>query len=383
MTTLDRNNRFQLLIVITAFLAITFSCSDNDSANLDSSTQNSDVIPVENIYENIQVLNGMPGKHLDGVMNFFWNALQVHCIECHVLGNNGWDFPNDEKESKQTARRMISMVRNINKNYFKGESRITCFTCHRGSLEPVEFMYFPQNPPSYSQYNKRVEKQLEKQLPSTRSVLDKHHSIVSNNKYKDGIELVNLEGIFKDDADWREVRYKIKFNVAGNYLFVSEVLGDNPDTTTIGSNGDSTWVQTGSNAEKTDVVNAYIVDSFIRLLDFDAAWTQFEGDEAVRTESIDSEEVSIVKRRIDDSSWEEFYISSESGYLLKKVIYTNTPVAVLTREVSFSDFRIVDDIAVAHEIRLETGNLFSSGVLKIESFMFGKNSDNSTFSPDF
>ena len=55
---------------------------------------------------------------------------------------------------------------------------------------------------------------------------------------------------------------------------------------------------------------------------------------------------------------------------------------MLTREISFSDFRIVDDIAVAHEIRLKTGNLFSSGVLKIESFKFGENGDNSTFSPD-
>ena len=102
----------------------------------------------------------------------------------------------------------------------------------------------------------------------------------------------------------------------------------------------------------------------------------------MRTELIDTEAVSIVKRRIDDSSWEEFYISSQTGYLLKKVIYTNTPVAVLTREISFSDFRNVDGIAIAHEIRLETGNLFSSGVLKIESFMFGDNSDNSNFSPD-
>ena len=382
MNTLNRNIRNRFLIIITFILAITFSCSDRESveslAEMNDSKQNNDVIPVENVYKNIQVLNGMPGKHLDGVMNFFWNALQVHCIECHMLGDNGWDFPNDEKESKRTARRMIMMVRNINKNNFSGESRITCFTCHRRSLQPVEFMYFPQNPPSFSQYNKRVEKQ----TTPTQSELDKRYSKVLDKNDRDGIELVKLEGVFKDDANWREQRYKIKFDATGNYLFTSEVLGDNPDTTTFGFNGDSTWIQTKSKTEKASVRRAYNVDSFIKLLDFDAAWTLVEGDIVMRTELLDTEDVVVVKRPIDKNSWEEFYISSERGYLLKRIIYTNTPVAVLTREASFSDFRNVDGILIAHEIKLETGNLFTSGILNIESVKFGENYGRTTFSPD-
>jgi len=165
-------------------------------------------------------------------------------------------------------------------------------------------------------------------------------------------------------------------------LFTAEVLGDEPDTTTFGFNGDSTWTQSGSKAVKTDATTAYIVDSFIRLLDFDAAWAQVEGDEVVRTELLDTEEVLILKRRIDNSSWEEFYISTDSGFLLKRIIYTNTPVAVLTREASFSDFQNVDGILIAHEIKLETGNLFSSGVLKIESIKLDINDGKTTFSPD-
>src|SRR5207237_3476948 len=38
---------------------------------------------------------------------------------------------------KETARQMISMVKAINKDNFKGAKAVTCNTCHRGATEPV------------------------------------------------------------------------------------------------------------------------------------------------------------------------------------------------------------------------------------------------------
>ena len=32
---------------------------------------------------------------------------------------------------------MIAMMKTINNDFFKGEPRVTCFTCHRGTNSPV------------------------------------------------------------------------------------------------------------------------------------------------------------------------------------------------------------------------------------------------------
>jgi cytochrome c2 len=74
-------------------------------------------------------------------MNFITQALGVNCSTCHVRGN----FASDEKPEKLTARRMLEMVKAINKSNFpdykpkEGESvlgRVTCYTCHHGETSP-------------------------------------------------------------------------------------------------------------------------------------------------------------------------------------------------------------------------------------------------------
>lgn len=66
------------------------------------------------------------------MMGAFRVALGVRCTGCHVEG----DFASDAKEEKETARMMITMVRDINSKFSDGKEHVTCFTCHRGSEHP-------------------------------------------------------------------------------------------------------------------------------------------------------------------------------------------------------------------------------------------------------
>lgn len=66
-------------------------------------------------------------------MRAFSSSLGVECNHCHVQGN----FASDEKPQKETARRMIVMERDINKNFTDGKTHVTCYTCHRGTTEPL------------------------------------------------------------------------------------------------------------------------------------------------------------------------------------------------------------------------------------------------------
>jgi len=87
----------------------------------------------EEQYKNIQVLKGVPADQLIPAMQFITASLGVECQFCHVEGA----FEKDDRKTKQTARKMIEMMFAINKDNFDGHREVTCYSCHRGSTQPV------------------------------------------------------------------------------------------------------------------------------------------------------------------------------------------------------------------------------------------------------
>src|SRR5689334_21059978 len=95
--------------------------------------------PVEQTRKNIQVLKGLPESQLFPLMNVIATSLEVKCDYCHVkkegknpaTGGDNWVWESDEKKPKLVGRQMIKMVLDINRTNFQGESRVTCYSCHR------------------------------------------------------------------------------------------------------------------------------------------------------------------------------------------------------------------------------------------------------------
>ena len=83
-------------------------------------------------FKNIQVLKDMPASDLMPTMKAFTVALGVKCSYCHVMGA----FDKDDVHKKEVARHMLKMAHQINTDYFHGNRRVTCWTCHRGAEEP-------------------------------------------------------------------------------------------------------------------------------------------------------------------------------------------------------------------------------------------------------
>ena len=71
-------------------------------------------------FKNIKVLNDMPAEQLGKVMNIFAASLGKDCNFCHV----GEDFEKDTKKEKATAREMMKMTFEINKNHFNSRPRL-------------------------------------------------------------------------------------------------------------------------------------------------------------------------------------------------------------------------------------------------------------------
>lgn len=95
--------------------------------------------PAEQVFENIQVMKGIPAERLLTIMtNGFAPALGVGCDYCHVPGN----FASDEKEHKRIARDMWRMTGEINQKVRtivnEDDARVNCSTCHRGHTNPAE-----------------------------------------------------------------------------------------------------------------------------------------------------------------------------------------------------------------------------------------------------
>jgi len=95
-------------------------------------TPDEEKLPAEQVFKNIQILNGVPAGKLPFIMSFFARSLGVSCDFCHEV-----PFSSDAKAPKHMARIMLGkLVRGTAKNFYNGETPVECWTCHRGHNKP-------------------------------------------------------------------------------------------------------------------------------------------------------------------------------------------------------------------------------------------------------
>jgi hypothetical protein len=99
--------------------------------------------------KNLKVLpKDMPRPQVVQIMRGFTRGLGVRCEHCHVGEGSDlskFDFASDDKPAKEVARKMLTMVTEINGKHLAGvgeppaagASKVTCFTCHRGATKPL------------------------------------------------------------------------------------------------------------------------------------------------------------------------------------------------------------------------------------------------------
>jgi hypothetical protein len=91
-------------------------------------------------------------RELGQTMRSFALSLGVRCAYCHVGPENGplsaFDFASDANPHKNVARGMIRMAMGINEELPKiadKDSKISCYSCHRGAPKPA---LVPPEPPA-------------------------------------------------------------------------------------------------------------------------------------------------------------------------------------------------------------------------------------------
>ena len=91
----------------------------------------------ENVYLDVQVLKGIPVDRFNDTMGMFASALLLDCVGCHdgriTSDPKAFALPTPRI---QRARQMVVMMNQLNRNFFGGQQRVTCFTCHAGDPQP-------------------------------------------------------------------------------------------------------------------------------------------------------------------------------------------------------------------------------------------------------
>jgi hypothetical protein len=87
----------------------------------------------EQAFKNVTVLKGIPVDEFMNTMGFISAATNYNCIDCHVetKAEGDWSTYAQDTPRKQTARKMILMVQEINRTNFAGVRVVTCYICHR------------------------------------------------------------------------------------------------------------------------------------------------------------------------------------------------------------------------------------------------------------
>src|SRR5260370_33717352 len=80
--------------------------------------------PAEEVYKNIIQLKGMPADQLGPAMQFISASLGVECTVCHVAGK----MEADDKGPQKADRQMLASQAAINKEAFRGQLQVTCFS---------------------------------------------------------------------------------------------------------------------------------------------------------------------------------------------------------------------------------------------------------------
>ena len=91
----------------------------------------------ENVFKNVQVLKGIPVDEFMDTMGMFAASLGYDCVSCHSpqISTDRAAFAIATPQI-QRARQMVVMMNTINRTFFGGEPRVSCFSCHHAQYRP-------------------------------------------------------------------------------------------------------------------------------------------------------------------------------------------------------------------------------------------------------
>jgi len=280
-------------------------------------------------FKNVQVLKDIPAENLNQTMHLVKGATGLDCEECH----DEKDRSLDSKELKVTARKMMRMVLDLNKNNFDGQVTVTCYTCHRGYPIPTSTPVLPVP---------EVEESSKINLPSVDQVLDRYINALGGrqaiqrvtSRVVTGTQYVPTgPGGSVPTPGTVEQDLKAPNMVLNVYHTAAYTISD-------GFDGKTEWSQDlrGRVTEpvKFDQTRARRNSDFYMALDLKQQYAKME---VKGVERVNGRDAYVVEGTPQDDAPEQLYFDVLTGLLIRKQTVIPTLLGLSPFQVNYDDYR--------------------------------------------
>ena len=337
---------------------------------------------VEQVRKNIQVLKGMPDSQLIPVMNFISTSLGVNCAYCHVRVGEDWDFAKDDKPTKATARKMMLMQFEINKNNrdILGGG-VTCYTCHKGQTEPRGLPQLPITPPANAAAGgpgAGGPRPPAAALPTVDQVLDKFVQAIGGKAAFEKLHSREMKGV-QIVAGGTEIPIEGYQEAPNKIVMIGTV--PNLGVNITGYNGTVGWTK---NARGQRELSGALLEQVKRSADFYGNLRLKETHPDLRVvgrSKIGDHEVYVLQSKVSDTRTERFYFDAQTGLLLRIQSITQTLLARIPDQTDFEDYRDVDGVKLPFTIRQSSIDPRSDWTRKYTEIKHNVTVDESKFNP--
>lgn len=294
----------------------------------------------EQQFKNIQMLKGIPADQLIPAMQFMSASLGVECEFCHVQGA----FEKDDKKPKQTARKMMEMMFAINADSFDRKREVTCYSCHRGSTDPVATpAVMDETKPGVEAAKKNNEEETKiVGGPSGDDLIDKYLKAVGGAAAVDKINSRVMKGtitfgdrnvpieIFAKDPDKR-------------VSFTHTPDGDNITA----FDGHEGWLGVPGHPVRDmhgPDLDAAAMDADLHFAEH--LKTLFSEVEVRGAEKVGDHEAYFVVGRRGEKTPVRLYFDEQTGLLVRLVRFGETPLGRLPTQIDYADYREVGGVKI-------------------------------------
>ena len=296
----------------------------------------------ENVFKNIQVLKGMPVDEFMDTMGMFASSLLYDCTGCHtsdiLVDRDAFAVATPRI---QRARQMVVMVNALNRMYFNGERKVTCFTCHRASGFPevipdLSLQYGdgpPDNPNSLTIFPQR-------DGPPPDQIFRKYIDAVGGMDRVSKLTSYTATGSYIGfNTSGATVPIEIFARAPNQRATIVQVFDGDAVKVFDGRNG---WAAEGWRQVPLMTFTGSNVASmrFEALSAFPAEIQKSYRDWKVAVVTIGDEDVQLLQGSNPNELPVNLYFNEE-GLLIRTVRWSSTPVGTVPTQTDYSDFREV------------------------------------------
>jgi hypothetical protein len=280
-------------------------------------------------------------------MGFISAATNYNCIDCHVEAKveGDWSTYAQDTPRKQTARKMILMVQEINKTNFSGARVVTCYTCHRnlqGAPKITPRLAEQYGEPPDPDPNEVEIRRQNPDAPSADQVFDKYLQAIGGAQKANAVTSIVFKGTYEGYAE-PKAPLDIYVKAPSQRTMIAHTDAGDRTTTFNGTNG---WMAAPA-ADKPFPLTTFTGGDLdgARLdavLSLPAGIKQAITRPLVGTAMIDDKDVMVVQGTANGGrSSIKLYFDKQSGLLMRQVRFADTIIGRVPTQVDYSDYRDV------------------------------------------